>query len=387
MRATAVLVLFAVVAAGPAAAEHVSPGEIRWACGFNGSGQRGHPDDCGIDPIGGQGVQSEGGPEWGAAWTDDEQRVLGFVLHDDARAVPVVMLDNHEIVNARIADRDVAITWCPLCGSGVAFDRSATVAGTDHVLDFAASGFLYNNDLVMWDPQTGTLWNQITGSAIGTLVDGRVDERHDAADLSVLPLVVTTWGEWRNEHPEATMLQKVRANYHDPYGGYETSSGQCGLGTCRDVDGSLHPKEVIIGVAGPPAVAYPIFGVRADGGVIQHDGRIVAVTPGGAHAVHDAGGRSFTAQDGVWVDSNGTAWDLYAGTSTDGDRLEPLVALNMYWFAWQVHHPDTGLWLPQNATSDPGSAPLERDNGKLLGFTVPIVAGVLLLIAVFWRRR
>lgn len=368
--------------AGPAAAEHVSTGEIRWACGFNGSGQRGHPDGCGIDPIGGEGVDSEGTPEWGPAWVDDDEPVLGIVVDGDARAVPVVMLDAHEIVNDRIGGRDVAITYCPLCGSGVAFDRTVFIDGATRTLTFAASGFLYQSDLVMWDPETSTLWNQITGSAIASLVDRRVEAVHHEATLATVPLVVTSWGEWREQHGGATMLQKVRAGYGSAYAGYDSSSGQCGLGTCIGVDERLHPKELVIGVTEPSPWAFPLFGVQAAGGVVVHAGLVVTATPGGAHAVHDASGYEFTRMQDGWVDANGTRWNLQEGRSEHGATLPPVDSVRLYWFAWAEHHPDTDLWQPTNASSE-----LERDNGKLLGFTIPIVAGVLLLIAIFWRRR
>ncbi len=370
---------------GTATAGHVPPQEIAWACGFGGGGTQGHPSNCGINPIGGGFEVGEAGPPvWGDAWTDGDEAVLGIVLGGEARAIPVVMLDSHEIANIVVGGIPVAVTYCPLCGSGVAFLREVTIAGQTQTLDFTASGFLYQSDLVMWDPQTGTLWNQILGESIASLLGEQVSPEHPDVALEVVPMLVTTWGAWHAEYPDAAMLQKVRASYSYPYGGYERDDRRCGLEGCRGADARLHPKELVLGLAEPGPIAFRTAAVDALGGVLLHSvgGRdlVVAGTPAGGHRVLDATGLGLSNGTGVWVDVDGVAWDLLANQAADGRSMEELPSLRLYWFAWAEHHPSTELWGADESTA------IKKDNGKLLGFTIPLVVG-LLLAGAWWLRR
>lgn len=345
-----------------ATATHVPAEEISWACGAGGSGQTGHPDNCGIDPVGGgPPVESAGEPRFSEdAWIDGDEKVLGVVVDGDARAYPLRMLSQHEVVNDEVGGTPLAVTYCPLCGSGVTFERSVTIDGQTRELTFTASGFLWNHDLVMWDPQTETLWNQILGEPIGTLVEGAVEPGHPNVELKVVSTAIVTWDAWRDRHPDARMLQKVRSSYNDPYVGYyeSCSIGVSGGREC-DVDG-LHPKAVVVGVDHEDvAVAYPVEGVQAAGGVLVHEvgGKrfVVSVGPGGASAVFDADGHEFERAGDAWVDEDGERWDLADGARADGaDELPAVDHLVMFWFAWRDHHPDTELW--QAAANDGGAS-------------------------------
>lgn len=357
-------------------ATHVPAGEISWACGAGGSGQKGHPDHCGIDPVGGgPAVESAGEPAFSEnAWIDGDEKVLGVVVDGDARAYPLRMLSQHEVVNDEVGGTPLAVTYCPLCGSGVTFKRSVTIDGQTRELTFTASGFLWNHDLVMWDPQTGTLWNQIRGEPIGTLVDDAVEPGHPDAELEIVSTAIVTWDAWRDRHPDARMLEKVRSSYRDPYVGYyeSCSIGVSGGSEC-DVDG-LHPKAVVVGVDhGGVAVAYPVEGVQAAGGVVVHevDGQrfVVSVGPGGASGVFDADGHDFNRSGGGWVDEDGNRWDLAEGARADGaDELPAIDHVVLFWFAWRDHQPDTQLW--QAARDDGGASPAPG----LLAVAVVLVA-------------
>ncbi|MGB0653028.1 MAG: DUF3179 domain-containing (seleno)protein [Thermoplasmatota archaeon] len=385
--------IVAALLAGPAAvAEHVPISEIQWACGFGGSGQRGHPDDCGINAIDQPLFE-------GDDWLRGDDRVLGVVIDGDTRAYPVKMLNSHEIVNDVVGGVPVAVTFCPLCGSGVTFERTLQLTDGDQevVTMFEASGFLYRHDLVMHDRATGTLWTQIQGTAIASLEGDRVRAPHLEHRLEVVPTQVMDWSAWKEEHPDTLLLQPQRTSYPDPYAsrGYYGSCdfGISGSGEC-DVRG-LHPKERVVGVADPEtgdARAWPLFGVLGVGGVVADEealgGRtvVVAAEPSGAVQVFDGGQRSFAADEaGFWLDDQGAAWDLRTGRSLDGGAALPLLdSMVLFWFAWEQHHETTTLWQPPEGTE--GARDLE-DNGKLPGFTIGIVAVLLLSTAILRRRR
>jgi hypothetical protein len=92
--------------------------------------------------------------------------VIGLDIKGDARAYPLRVLIWHEIVNDVVGGMPITVTYCPLCNSAVVFDRRVP----PHVLDFGTTGKLRNSDLVMYDRQTESWWQQFTGEAIvGTL--------------------------------------------------------------------------------------------------------------------------------------------------------------------------------------------------------------------------
>ena len=232
--------------------------------------------------------------------------------------------------------------------------------------------------------RTGTLWNQILGEPIGTLRDRHVAGDHPEARLQVVPTALTTWGEWRQAHPESPMLQGVPgARYQSAYAGYD---GSCRFGISAhsdcDVDG-LHPKELVVGVVGPRGdLAVPRFAIT-DVHVANEHG-LVVVNDGPDVRAYDVGRHAFNRTSEGWVDEAGQPWNLTHGLRADGGAsLQPLTPLTMYWFAWQEHHPGTQLWVPADAD---GALAL-HDNGRLPGFTIGVVAVLLVAIALLLRRR
>ena len=124
-------------------------------------------------------------------WLSDSDLVLGYVGPDsgNAFAYPVKMLNLHEIVNDVIDGTPVLISYCPLCASGVVYDRRL---GED-VLLFGNTSALYQSDLVMYDHQTGSYWFQVLGEAIVGPLSGQ--------RLTMLPSVTAEWGRWKQLYP------------------------------------------------------------------------------------------------------------------------------------------------------------------------------------------
>ena len=148
-------------------------------------------------------------------WLEPQDPVLLFQLGDDARAYPLAILTFHEIVNDVVDGEPVVVTYCPLCNSGLVFER--TLDG--EVLSFGTSGRLWRSNLVMYDRATRSLWSQFTGEAI-------VGERLGDV-LARLPMQIVSWEEYHTSWPDGLSLSQDTGHsrpYGDnPYTGYDSS--------------------------------------------------------------------------------------------------------------------------------------------------------------------
>lgn len=145
-----------------------------------------------------------------------KEPVIGLEINGDARAYPLRILTWHEIVNDRVGGVPVAVTYCPLCNSGVVFDRRVD----GKLLEFGTTGKLRNSDLVMYDRQTESWWQQFTGKAIvGDFAGKR---------LEILPARLESITDFRKRHPGGKVLvpndPDMRRYGDNPYTGYDTSA-------------------------------------------------------------------------------------------------------------------------------------------------------------------
>jgi hypothetical protein len=150
-----------------------------------------------------------------AAGLADREPVLGLVLEGEARAYPLRVMIWHEIVNDRVGGVPVAVTYCPLCNAAIAFDRR--LDGRE--LDFGTTGKLRHSDLVMYDRQTESWWQQFSGEAIvGELAGAR---------LRALPVRLESFAAFKARAPQGVVLvpndPASRRYGHNPYVGYESS--------------------------------------------------------------------------------------------------------------------------------------------------------------------
>ena len=118
-----------------------------------------------------------------AAYLKPQDRILGLYLNGEAKAYPIRILNWHELVNDSVGGKDVLVSYCPLCGTGMAFD--ANIDGRKYL--FGVSGKLYNSDVLMYDKETESLWSQIKMEAVTGAMTGK--------RLTLLPLIHTTWSE------------------------------------------------------------------------------------------------------------------------------------------------------------------------------------------------
>jgi hypothetical protein len=142
-----------------------------------------------------------------ADYLDPGEPVFGIALNGDARAYPLRIMDWHEMANDVVGGVPVSLAYCTLCGAGIAFDGRASDGRT---YTFGSSGFLYRSNKLMYDRETRTLWNQLTGEPVlGELVG--TDLR-----LSILPIVLTSWSDWLEQHPDTQVLS-LETGYQRPY--------------------------------------------------------------------------------------------------------------------------------------------------------------------------
>ena len=143
------------------------------------------------------------------------ERILGVALNGEAKAYPVRILNWHEVVNDSVGGMPVAVTYCPLCGSGVTFSRVVD----DKQRSFGVSGLLYNNDVLLYDRESNSLWSQILGKAVTGPSKG--------VKLEVVPTTHTSWEDWIARHPDTLVLSEdtghARDYSRDPYAGYDAN--------------------------------------------------------------------------------------------------------------------------------------------------------------------
>jgi hypothetical protein len=244
-------------------------------------------------------------------WLSDDDRVLGLVVDGHAKAYPIKILDWHEIVNDSVGSQHFAVTYCPLCGTGVVF--AANIADT--ALVFGVSGLLYNSDVLLYDRNSESLWSQLMGKAIAGKMKGTL--------LPQLPVEHTSWKDWQIRHKETVVLSRdtgTRRDYgRSPYSGYEKTR-RLYFNVSNKSPNSYHPKERVIGVeVDGMHKAYPVSELSGNGlsrFEDQLNGRRLVI-----HWNEDA-------QSG-WI------------TGSGGEQLP---AISSFWFAWYTFHPDTQLF-------------------------------------------
>lgn len=296
-----------------------------------------------------------------------EQLPVAYVKLDGiVRGYPLHILTWHEIVNDRFGDVPVAVTFCPLCNTALAFDRRVN----GEVLDFGVSGNLRNSDLIMWDRQTESWWQQATGEGIVGELAG--------TQLEPIPVAVISYGDFVKAFPTAEALTEETGFARDyginPYGGYDALGSTPFLfnGT---FDPRLDALERVVGLgSGDRSLAVPFAALSEHGvaNVTVGDQRLVVLwAPGTVSALDDsviatsddigaavayvpsAGGEELTfmqdAPGGFRDSETGSTWDV-TGLATAGplagQRLEVAVHTVHFWFAWAAFHAGTGIWAP-----------------------------------------
>ena len=245
-----------------------------------------------------------------ADWLKPDDRVIGIEINGERRAYPIRILNYHEIINDRVSDTAFAITYCPLCGTGVAFD--AEVAGKTR--EFGVSGLLYNSDVLLYDRQSESLWSQIMSKAVSGPLKG--------TRLKKIPIQHTSWEAWLKSGD--TLVLSLDTGYRrdysrSPYGSYEDGRELYFPVNVRSA--RYHPKERVIG--------------------FEQDGRFKAYPFAELAKVESPLEDSFGGLDLVVTFDAATR----SGEIRDSSG-QLLPSINSFWFAWYAFHPETEVFNP-----------------------------------------
>ena len=301
-----------------------------------------------------------------AEWLSQRSPVIAVEHAGEARAYPLAILMWHEIANDEIAGLPIAVTFCPLCNSSVTFER--TLDG--ETLDFGVSGLLRNSDLIMFDRQSESWWQQLTGEALVGAYAGTL--------LDIVPSQVISFGSFSARHPDGLVMSR-ETGYNrqyglNPYRDYDTQPGRPFL-----FRGEIDPRldspvdHVLAAIIGDVAVAYPFDILRAERVVndVVADTPLVVFYQGGvasalgdaqidkARDIGTAGMYEATLDDGrllrfasngdgaFYDEETGSTWNAFGEAiagELEGSQLRWINAFPHFWFAWAAFHPQTEVY-------------------------------------------
>lgn len=297
---------------------------------------------------------------------NDLEPVVTFKVNGEAKAYPLSILTWHEVVSDVVGGEPVTVTFCPLCNSAIAFKR--TLEG--RVFDFGVSGNLRNSDLIMWDRQTQTWWQQLTGEAIVGELAGH--------QLDFIPASIISWADFKLANPDSSVLSRdtghSRPYGNNPYSGYDRVDQPPFLFD-GETDGRLLPKERVAAIEiGDVSAAFP-FPILETERVVNYpvNGQDVVVffklgtvsaldraliidsndvgSTGVFEANLDGQKLSFSLKDGEFVDDQaGSVWNILGEAvagELQGKSLNSIVHGNHFWFAWGAFNPDTLIYNGQ----------------------------------------
>jgi len=297
------------------------------------------------------------------SWLKPVEPAIFFQIGDDARAYPIQIFMWHEIVNDTVGGRPVAVTYCPLCNSGLVFDR--LVDG--RTLDFGTSGKLYQSDLLMYDRQTHSLWAQMEGRAVvGELAGTR---------LARSPANTISYEDFKAIYPAGRVLSRetghARSYGTNPYQAYDRLDSTPFLFRGQP-DRRRPPKERVVGlIVGGSSRAYPwstLATQRVIHDALAGEHLVLFYRPGAVSALDDAeiarsrevgatgvfspavDGRALRFEptaEGFRDRETGSTWSLLGQAVKGplaGKRLRPIAHVDAFWFAWAAFNPTTSVY-------------------------------------------
>ena len=288
-----------------------------------------------------------------ARYLEDDNVVFGLYMDGSARAYPQRILAWHELARDRLNNCELTVIYCTLCGTVIPY--KSRVGGKVRV--FGTSGLLYQSNKLMFDEGTHSLWSSLDGTPlIGPLVGSGLR-------LSMLPVVTTTWGEWRQAHPDTTVLSidtgfkrdysqgaAYRQYFADDALMFAVSKRDLRLRNKAEVlalrlrGGGAEQKAQPVAIAAGFLLQRPVYHVD-----LAEPHLVIITSPAGANRAYQSGQQQFVSleKDGRMRDAKGRFWivgeDGLQATFDRGLRLPRVPAHRAFWFGWYAQHPDTLL--------------------------------------------
>jgi hypothetical protein len=293
-------------------------------------------------------------PASGVSFLSDNELVIGSKNGNDVRAYPHLVLDYHEIINDASGGEKASITYCPLTGSGIAWNRSIDGATTT----FGVSGLLYNTNLIPYDRASGSNWSQMLLKS--------VSGKHKGRKIETYPVVETSWATWKKMFPNSEVVSFDKNNSkpygYYPYGNYKTSSRL--IFPISNDDTRLHRKERVLGVIlNEKAKAYRFDSFADSIRTINDQFKNVEIVVTGNKEMNFMVAYERRLGDGtlltffslqnngsvILMDNEGNKWNIF-GEAVSGPRagivLKSPDSFIAYWFAWGTFYP--GLEIFEN---------------------------------------
>jgi hypothetical protein len=291
-------------------------------------------------------------PAASARYLADDNIVFGVAVGGEARAYPKRILAWHEMALDALGGRELTVVYCTLCGTVIPYDSRAG----GEVRKFGTSGLLYRSNKLMFDAATHSLWSSLDGTpVVGPLVGSGLR-------LPIVPVVTTTWGEWRRAHPETTVLS-LDTGYERDYSegaAYQRYFATDALmfNVSKHDDRMLNKAEVLaLRLPGPAGTGMQPLAIGADflkAHRVYHietaqPPLVVVTTEGGANRVYRSDTNRFLriGDDGGVVDALGRSWtveeDALRATFGAKTALPRVPAHRAFWFAWYAQYPETKL--------------------------------------------
>ena len=284
---------------------------------------------------------------------DDFDLVLAIQVNDEVRAYPHPILDWHEIINDDIQNTSVAVTYCPLTGTGVGWDRNIDGQNTT----FGVSGLLFNSNLIPYDRKTDSNWSQIRMDCVNGELINEVVATHFLVELP--------FGLFKEMYPNAMVVNTNTGHSRDydryPYDDYKINNNKLLFSVSHD-DDRLPQKERVLALmegdkakafafslfpGSEPTILYETFqnesilvvGAENRNYIVAYrretsDGTLLEVTP----VLNDL--------PAIMQDQQGNKWDIF-GVAIEGprkgERLPELRAFIGYWFSFGTFYPGLEL--------------------------------------------
>jgi len=286
-----------------------------------------------------------------ASYLRDNHVVFGVVVNGEARAYPKRILAWHEMARDRVGGTELTVVYCTLCGTVIPY--KSAVGGV--MRTFGTSGLLYRSNKLMFDAETMSLWSTLEGRPVIGRLAGQ------PLTLDALPVVTTTWGEWRQQHPSTTVLSVATGHQRDYSEGaayrdyFDTDQLMFRV---PKLDTRLKNKDEVLGVlvpavgGGRQAVAFAavyLARTRVHHETIEGRSFVVLTSPRGANRVFESGRTRIVS----WIDATtvrdaaGASWtvseDALVPTAAGAALLPRVTAFRAFWFGWYAQFPDTIL--------------------------------------------